>query len=94
MTRISLSCFEDAWRRLSRRDWVAWRLTFIPRSKLASEPEDMMPWKMKIASRGSEDEISLLNDVVSARSALIELALDGFFARAGTGGSTTSVRIS
>lgn len=53
-----------------------------------------MPWKMKIASRGSEDDMSLLSDAVSARSTLIELAWDGFFARAGMGGSITSVRIS
>ena len=82
-----------AFRRASRRLAVAVRFTRMPSSKFASEPEDMMPWKMYIASRGREVLMRFERDVASQRSAFIVFAFWGFLALWGIGGGMTSVRM-
>lgn len=72
---------------------VELRLTFMPSSKFDSDPKDMMPWNMQMASRGKDAEMRFWRDDGSQRSALIVVAFWGYFAVGGMDGSIMSVRM-
>lgn len=78
-------------RRASRRRRVASKFTFMPKSKLASAPDDMIPWKMYTTSRVGDRMVE--RDEGSHRSALIVLAFWGYLTSVGIGGSITSVSV-
>lgn len=80
-------------RRASRRESVECKFTRRPRGKSFSDPDDIMPWKIKTVSMRPAASSSEASDGGSQRSAFIHFAFPGKAAFGLRVGSNISVRM-